>query len=57
MSVPHTEKLSELESVWLRQNYLLGTPQDTQDIVNAFEKVTIQMKKTPNLFLNREKNN
>lgn len=56
MSFPHTERFSEKESVWLKQNYLLGTPQDTQDIITAFDKVTTEMKKNPNLFLNRQKN-
>ena len=57
MSFPYTERLSEKESIWLKQNYLLGTPQDTQDVINAFEKVTVEMKSNPNLFLNRNKNN
>ena len=57
MSFPYTERFSEKESVWLKQNYLLGTPQDTQDVINAFEKVTSEMKKNPKLFLDREKNN
>ena len=56
MSFPHTERFSEKESVWLKQNYLLGTPQDTQDIITAFVKVTTEMKKNPNIFLNRQKN-
>jgi hypothetical protein len=57
MSFPYTEKFSEKESVWLKQNYLLGSSQDTQDVINAFEKVTNEMRNNPNLFLNREKNN
>ena len=57
MSFPYTERFSEKESIWLKQNYLLGTSQDTQDVINAFEKVTGEMKDNPNLFLNREKNN
>ncbi len=53
--LPNTDRMCEKESVWLKQNYLLGTTEDTQDIVNAFEKVTTEMKKNPHLFLDRLK--
>ncbi|MFC1565548.1 hypothetical protein ACFL4B_01220, partial [Candidatus Neomarinimicrobiota bacterium] len=51
MNFPITEKLCNDEAVWLKQNHLLGTDEDTQDIINAFVKVTNAMKETPNLFL------
>jgi len=57
VSLPCTERLCDKESIWLKQNYLLGTPEDTQDVINAFEKVTSAMKAEPNLFLDRDKNN
>ena len=51
MNFPVTEKLCNDEAVWLKQNHLLGTDEDTQDIINAFVKVINAMKETPNLFL------
>ncbi len=57
ISLPYTERLCDKESIWLKQNYLLGAPEDTQDVINAFEKVTSAMKAEPNLFLDRDKNN
>jgi dTDP-4-amino-4,6-dideoxygalactose transaminase len=51
MNFPVTEKLCTEEAVWLKQNHLLGTDEDTQDIINAFTKVTNAMKNDPELFL------
>ena len=51
MNFPITEKLCTEEAVWLKQNHLLGTDEDTQDIINAFVKVTNAMKNDPKLFL------
>ncbi len=45
-----TERLCNEQSIWLKQNHLLGTDQDIQDIINAFEKVTTVMKTNPDLF-------
>ncbi len=50
ISMPVTEKIADQEAVWLRQNHLLGDVQDTQDIVDAFEKVTTALKREPELF-------
>jgi len=50
LSLPFTEQFSEKESIWLKQNYLLGTKDDTQDIIRAFEKVTNEMRKNPKVF-------
>ena len=36
--------------MWLTQNHLLGDESDTTDIINAFEKVTIALKKNPEKF-------
>jgi dTDP-4-amino-4,6-dideoxygalactose transaminase len=36
---PNCERLCSLEGAWLEQRLLLGTPQDIDDIVCAFEKV------------------
>ena len=49
MNFPETEKCTE-EAVWLKQNHLLGTKDDTNDIIMAFKKVTTAMKEEPNLF-------
>jgi len=49
-----TEKTADEEVVWLKQNHLLGSDSDTQDIINAFEKVTHYLKTKPELFLNKE---
>ena len=51
MNFPVTEKLCTEEAVWLKQNHLLGTKEDTDDIIKAFIKVTTVMKDEPNLFL------
>ena len=51
MNFPVTEKLCTEEAVWLRQNHLLGTKDDINDIIMAFNKVTTVMKEEPNLFL------
>jgi dTDP-4-amino-4,6-dideoxygalactose transaminase len=51
MNFPITEKLCTEEAVWLKQNHLLGTQEDTNDIIMAFKKVTTAMKEEPNLFL------
>jgi dTDP-4-amino-4,6-dideoxygalactose transaminase len=45
-----TELIADYQSVWLTQNHLLGNDRDTQDIIDAFEKVTTALKKTPELF-------
>jgi dTDP-4-amino-4,6-dideoxygalactose transaminase len=50
MNFPVTEKLCTEEAVWLRQNHLLGTKNDINDIIMAFNKVTKVMTKEPNLF-------
>ena len=50
ISCPVTEKISDYQSVWLTQNHLLGDESDTTDIINAFEKVTIALKKNPEKF-------
>jgi dTDP-4-amino-4,6-dideoxygalactose transaminase len=51
MNFPITEKLCTEEAVWLKQNHLLGTKEDTNDIIMAFKKVTIAMKEEPDQFL------
>jgi len=51
MNFPITEKLCTEEAVWLKQNHLLGTKEDTDDIIMAFKKVTTAMKEEPNLFI------
>ena len=48
--LPNTDRMCEKESVWLKQNYLLGTTEDTQDIIDAFEKVTYFIKRDPDFF-------
>jgi len=50
LQLPVTERLCNQEAVWLKQTYLLGTERDTQDIIDAFEKVTTAMRKSPALF-------
>ncbi len=45
-----TELIADYQSVWLTQNHLLGNDRDTQDIIDAFEKVTTALKQTPELF-------
>ncbi len=52
MSLPVTERVCDDESVWLKQNHLLGNDDDIKDIVDAFEKVTSAIKKEPKLFEN-----
>ena len=51
MNFPVTEKLCTDEAVWLKQNHLLGTKEDTDDIIMAFKKVTTAMKDEPDQFL------
>ena len=50
ISCAETELIADYESVWLTQNHLLGNDRDTQDIINAFEKVTTALKQMPELF-------
>jgi dTDP-4-amino-4,6-dideoxygalactose transaminase len=50
MKMPVTERLADKEAVWLKQNHLLGDENDTQDIIDAFEKVTTALKNEPELF-------
>lgn len=52
LKMPVTERIADRESVWLKQNYLLGNEDDLQDIIDAFEKVTTAMKAEPGLFKN-----
>ncbi len=52
MNFPITEKLCTEEAVWLKQHHLLGSAEDSQDIIIAFEKVTTAMKTEPELFSN-----
>ena len=47
----NTEIFAEKEAVWLRQNHLIGSEDDTNDIINAFEKVVLAIKKDPKKFL------
>ena len=48
----NTETFAQEQAVWLRQNHLIGTDNDLKDIINAFEKVTIVMRKSPDKFKN-----
>ena len=48
----NTDRFSNNEAVWLRQNYLMGTEDDTKDIINAFDKVTTAIQKDPKKFIN-----
>lgn len=50
MSLPVTERVCDEESVWLKQNHLLGNDEDIQDIIDAFLKVTSAIKKYPEKF-------
>ncbi|NHZ85348.1 MAG: aminotransferase class I/II-fold pyridoxal phosphate-dependent enzyme [Planctomycetia bacterium] len=50
MNFPVTEKLCTEEAVWLRQNHLLGTKDDINDIIMTFKKVTTAMKENSSLF-------
>ena len=50
ISCAETELIADYQSVWLTQNHLLGNDRDTQDIINAFEKVTTALKQMPELF-------
>ncbi len=50
MYMPNTEKLCSEQSIWLKQNHLLGTAADTQDVIDAFVKVTTAMHQNPALF-------
>ena len=47
----NTERFADKEAVWLKQNYLIGSDQDTEDIINAFEKVISCIQKDPKKFL------
>jgi len=47
----NTEMFAEKQAVWLRQNHLIGSGRDTKDIINAFEKVVLAIKKDPKKFL------
>ena len=51
LQMKNTEKLADFESVWLKQNHLLGNEDEIQDIIDAFEKVTTVIKNQPELFL------
>ncbi len=48
----NTEMFSEKQAVWLKQNHLIGTDEDTNDIINAFEKVVSAINTDPKKFLN-----
>ena len=48
----NTEVFAQEQAVWLRQNHLIGTDNDLEDIINAFEKVTTEMRKKPDRFKN-----
>jgi len=50
MKMPVTERIADKESVWLKQNHLLGGSQDIQDIIDAFTKVTYALQHHPELF-------
>ena len=50
ISCAETELIADYQSVWLTQNHLLGNDRDTQDIINAFEKVTMALKQRPEQF-------
>jgi dTDP-4-amino-4,6-dideoxygalactose transaminase len=50
LSMPVTELIADEQAVWLRQNHLLGTERDIQDIIDAFVKVTSALKNNPELF-------
>ena len=50
LNMKNTEKIADHESVWLKQNHLFGNNKDTNDIINAFEKVTNTIRKHPELF-------
>jgi len=51
IDMPNTECLADKESVWIKQNHLLGDDSDIQDIIDAFEKVTLCIKNQPELFI------
>ena len=48
--LPVTERICDDESVWLQQRYLLGNDEDSQEIIDAFKKVTNALKNEPELF-------
>ena len=52
ISCPVTEQIADYQSVWLTQNHLMGDESDIQDIINAFEKVTMALKNYPEKFDN-----
>ncbi len=47
---PVTEELCNRQAVWLKQNHLLGSDEDIQDIIDAFVKVTDEMRRNPQRF-------
>ena len=52
ISCPVTEQIADYQSIWLTQNHLLGDESDINDIINAFEKVTMTLKNYPEKFDN-----
>ena len=52
ISCPVTEQIADYQSIWLTQNHLLGDESDINDIINAFEKVTMTLKNHPEKFDN-----
>ena len=50
LSLPVTERICDDESVWLQQRHLLGKDEDSEDIIDAFKKVTNALKNKPELF-------
>lgn len=54
LEMPVTERITDREAIWLKQNHLLGSDQDIRDIIIAFEKVTDALRSKPELFLEKE---
>ncbi len=50
MYFPVTERIAKEEAIWMRQSMLLGNQKDTQDIIDAFVKVTSAIGSNPDLF-------
>lgn len=50
LTMPVTEMIADEQAVWLKQHHLLGSEKDTQDIIDAFVKVTYALKNNPKLF-------
>ncbi len=46
-----TEQIADEEIVWLKQNHLLGSADDINDIITAFVKVTDYIKQNPDTLL------